>query len=193
MNQFIIIQDIVLILLVSLPIIYIFRKINLPSITGFLIAGMLIGPYGFHIISDTGDIQTMAEMGVILLLFTIGLEVNPASLYKMKKFLLYSGGFQVALSIILPALIFLIFKIPIKLGIFLGMLFSLYSTAIVLKILSEKNQIDLPMARSPLAFSFFRTLPLYLCLLYFPCLALNRPHLQQLYYCISSSHSDPLP
>ena len=84
MNQFTIIRDIVLILLVSLPIIYIFRKINLPSITGFLIAGMIIGPYGFHIISDTGDIQTMAEMGVILLLFTIGLEVNPASLYKMK-------------------------------------------------------------------------------------------------------------
>ena len=144
MNQFIIIRDIVLILLVSLPIIYIFRKINLPSITGFLIAGMIIGPYGFHIISDTGDIQTMAEMGVILLLFTIGLEVNPASLYKMKKLLLYSGGFQVTLSIILPALIFLLFKIPIKLGIFLGMLISLSSTAIVLKILSEKNQIDSP-------------------------------------------------
>src|ERR1035438_9343913 len=47
-----------------------------------------------HIISDTGDIQIMAEMGVILLLFTIGLEVNPASLYKMKKLLLYSGGFR---------------------------------------------------------------------------------------------------
>jgi monovalent cation:H+ antiporter-2, CPA2 family len=158
MNQFIIIRDIVLILLVSLPIIYIFRKINLPSITGFLIAGMLIGPYGFHIISDTGDIQTMAEMGVILLLFTIGLEVNPASLYKMKKLLLYSGGFQVALSIILPALIFLIFKIPMKLGIFLGMLISLSSTAIVLKILSEKNQIDSPHGKITIGILVFQDL-----------------------------------
>jgi CPA2 family monovalent cation:H+ antiporter-2 len=76
MNQFTVFRDKVLILLVSLPIIYIFRKINLPSITGFLIAGMLIGPYGFNLISDTGDNQTMAEMGVILLLFTIGLEVD---------------------------------------------------------------------------------------------------------------------
>ena len=164
MNQFIIIRDIVLILLVSLPIIYIFRKINLPSITGFLIAGMIIGPYGFHIISDTGDIQTMAEMGVILLLFTIGLEVNPASLYKMKKFLLYSGGFQVTLSIILPALILLIFKIPMKLGIFLGMLISLSSTAIVLKILSEKNQIDSPHGKITLGILVFQDLavvPIY--------------------------------
>jgi CPA2 family monovalent cation:H+ antiporter-2 len=158
MNQFTIIKDIVLILLVSLPIIFLFRKINLPSITGFLIAGMLIGPYGFHIISDIEVIQSMAEMGIILLLFTIGLEVNPNSLYKMKKLLLYSGGFQVALSVIIPALIFLLFKIPLSKGIFLGMLISLSSTAIVLKILSEKNQVDSPHGRITLGILVFQDL-----------------------------------
>ncbi|MDR3609777.1 MAG: cation:proton antiporter [Ignavibacteriaceae bacterium] len=158
MNQFTIIKDIVLILLVSLPIIFLFRKINLPSITGFLIAGMLIGPYGFHIISDIEVIQTMAEVGVILLLFTIGLEVNPGSLSKMKKFLLYSGGFQVALSVIIPALIFLLFKIPLSKGIFLGMLISLSSTAIVLKILSEKDQVDSPHGRITLGILVFQDL-----------------------------------
>jgi monovalent cation:H+ antiporter-2, CPA2 family len=158
MDQFTIIKDIVLILLVSLPIIFLFRKINLPSITGFLIAGMLIGPYGFHIISDIEVIQSMAEMGIILLLFTIGLEVNPNSLYKMKKLLLYSGGFQVALSVIIPALIFLLFKIPLSKGIFLGMLISLSSTAIVLKILSEKNQVDSPHGRITLGILVFQDL-----------------------------------
>lgn len=158
MDQFTIIKDIVLILLVSLPIIFLFRKINLPSITGFLIAGMIIGPYGFHIISDIGIIQTMAEVGVILLLFTIGLEVSPASLYKMKKLLLYSGGFQVGLSIILPAAIFYLFNIPFSKGIFLGMLISLSSTAIVLKILSEKDQVDSPHGRITLGILVFQDL-----------------------------------
>jgi CPA2 family monovalent cation:H+ antiporter-2 len=119
---------------------------------------MLIGPYGFHFISDSGDIQSMAEMGVILLLFTIGLEVKPASLYKMKKLLLYSGGFQIGLSIILPALIFLSLNIPIKQGIFLGMLISLSSTAIVLKLLSEKNQVDSPHGKITLGILIFQDL-----------------------------------
>ena len=57
MNEFLIIQDIVVILLVSLPIIFLFKKINLPSIVGFLIAGMLIGPYGFDLIKSVNQIK----------------------------------------------------------------------------------------------------------------------------------------
>ncbi len=74
MNEFLIIQDIVVILLVSLPIIFLFKKINLPSIVGFLIAGMLIGPYGFNLIKSVNQISVMAEIGVMLLMFTIGLS-----------------------------------------------------------------------------------------------------------------------
>jgi K+:H+ antiporter len=76
MHQFTIIRDIVVILLVSIPIIFIFKKINIPSIVGFLAAGMIIGPHGFQLISGINEISTMAEVGVILLLFTIGLEVS---------------------------------------------------------------------------------------------------------------------
>ena len=158
MTQYMIIRDIVLILLVSLPIIFIFRKINLPGITGFLIAGMLIGPYGFHLISDTADIQMMAEVGIILLLFTIGLEVNPGSLYKQKKLLLYSGGLQVSLSVIFSSVILYLLNIPVKQSIFLGILLSLSSTAIVLKILSEKNEIDSPHGRITLGILVFQDL-----------------------------------
>ena len=71
MQEFLIIQDIVVILLVALPIIFLFKKINLPSIVGFLIAGMLIGPYGFKLIRSVNQIEAMAEIGIILLLFTI--------------------------------------------------------------------------------------------------------------------------
>ena len=84
MNEFLIIQDIVVILLVSLPIIFLFKKINLPSIVGFLIAGMLIGPYGFSLIKSVNQISVMAEIGVMLLMFTIGLEFSLSQLIKIK-------------------------------------------------------------------------------------------------------------
>ena len=158
MNQLTIIKDIVLILLVSLPIVYIFRKINLPGITGFLIAGMIIGPYGFHLISDTSDIRMMAEVGVILLLFVIGLEVKPGSLYKIKKLLLWSGGLQLSLTVIISGLIIYSFKIQLNRALFLGILISLSSTAIVLKILSEKGQLDSPHGTITLGILVFQDL-----------------------------------
>ena len=85
MQEFTIIKDIVIILLVSIPIIFLFKKLNIPSIVGFLIAGMIIGPFGFQLISEIEQIEVMAEVGVILLLFTIGLEVSFSQLMKMRK------------------------------------------------------------------------------------------------------------
>ncbi|NCS90675.1 MAG: potassium transporter KefB, partial [Ignavibacteria bacterium] len=88
MQQFTIIKDIVIILLVSIPIIFVFNKLKIPSIVGFLAAGMIIGPHGFQLISEITEIEVMAEVGVILLLFVIGLEVSIKQLMRMKKFLI---------------------------------------------------------------------------------------------------------
>lgn len=62
MQDFIIIRDIVIILLVSIPIIFLFNKLHIPSIVGFLVAGMIIGPHGFQLISDVDNIAVMAEL-----------------------------------------------------------------------------------------------------------------------------------
>jgi CPA2 family monovalent cation:H+ antiporter-2 len=147
MLQFTIIKDIVIILLVSLPIIFFFKKINIPSILGFLAAGMIIGPYGFKLISDLQNIEVMAEIGVILLLFTIGLEVSLSKLLKMRRSIFYAGGFQIILTIILTAGIFYLFKIPFNKALFYGMLVSLSSTAIVLKILQDRGELETPYGR----------------------------------------------
>jgi CPA2 family monovalent cation:H+ antiporter-2 len=85
MHDFIIIKDIVIILISSIPIIFLFNRIHIPSIVGFLVTGMIIGPHGFKLISDVDNISVMAEIGVILLLFTIGLEVSLERLIKMKR------------------------------------------------------------------------------------------------------------
>ena len=165
MNEFLIIQDIVVILLVSIPIIFLFKKINLPSIIGFLIAGMIIGPYGFNLIRSVGQISVMAEIGVMILMFTIGLEFSLSQLVRIKKYLLFAGGFQMIFTILISSLIFMSLNISISQSIFFGMLISLSSTAIVLKILSDKGELESPHGKISLAILIFQDLaivPLFL-------------------------------
>lgn len=171
MYHFTIIRDIVVILLVSVPIIFIFKKINIPSIVGFLIAGMIIGPHGLQLISEVDEINLMAEVGVILLLFTIGLEVKLEKLLLMKKFLLLSGGLQLLFTIVVSAAIFSFFKLPFNQSIFLSMLVSLSSTAIVLKLLSDKQQLEAPHGRISLGILIFQDLAIVPMFLLLPVLS----------------------
>ena len=171
MYHFTIIRDIVVILLVSVPIIFIFKKLNIPSIVGFLIAGMIIGPHGLQLISQIDEINLMAEVGVILLLFTIGLEVQLEKLLQMKKFLLVSGGLQILFTIIFSTVLFSLFNLPFNQSIFLSMLVSLSSTAIVLKILSDKQQLEAPHGRISLSILIFQDLAIVPMFLLLPVLS----------------------
>jgi CPA2 family monovalent cation:H+ antiporter-2 len=167
MQEFTIIKDIVIILLVSIPIIFLFRKLNIPSIVGFLIAGMIIGPFGFQLISEIEKIEIMAEIGVILLLFTIGLEVSFGQLMKIRKYLLLIGGTQVILTILISGFIFYLIGVSARQSIYLGMLISLSSTAIVLKLLSDRNELETLHGRISLGiliFQDFAIVPMFLLL-----------------------------
>ena len=101
MHDFSVIKDIVLILLVSIPVIVIFNRIQLPSIVGFLIAGIILGPFGFEVITNYSEIEAIAEIGLILLLFSIGLEISIKELLNIKKLFLIGGGLQVVITILL--------------------------------------------------------------------------------------------
>lgn len=170
-----VIQDIVIILLVSLPIIFIFRKINVPSIVGFLISGMIIGPYGFGLIHNISDIEIMAEIGVVLLLFTIGLEVSFSELIRIRKFLLIAGGLQVMLTTGFSALIFYLLNFTFSQSVFFGMLLSLSSTAIVLKLLSERLELDSPHGKISLGILIFQDLIIVPMFLLLPILGSETP------------------
>ena len=165
MHDFSIIKDIVLILLVSIPVIAIFKRIQLPSIIGFLIAGMILGPFGFQVITSLDEIEIMAEIGIILLLFSIGLELSLKELLSIKKILIIGGGLQVLLTIIFSAAIIYLIGLNIKEAIFLGMLISLSSTAIVLKLLVDKGELESPHGKISLGILIFQDLsivPLFL-------------------------------
>jgi len=170
MGQYVIIKDIVIILLVSLPIIYLFKRLNIPSILGFLVAGMVIGPFGFQLIKDYQDISVMSEIGVILLMFTIGLEVSFARLMMMRKMLFYAGGLQIILTIFFTALILLLLKIPLSNAIFYGMLVSLSSTAIVLKIFQDRGELESPHGKISLVILIFQDVAIVPMLIFLPIL-----------------------
>ncbi|MHB8854393.1 MAG: cation:proton antiporter domain-containing protein [Ignavibacteriaceae bacterium] len=173
MPQYTFIKDIVIILLVSLPIIYLFKKINIPSILGFLVAGLIIGPYGFKLIADIQNIKAMAEVGVMLLLFTIGLEVSLTRLVKMKKMLFYAGGLQIVITITVSSFILYLFKIPFNQAVFYGMLVSLSSTAIVLKLLSDRNELETPQGKISLVILIFQDLAVVPMIILIPVMGGN--------------------
>lgn len=170
MHEYVIIKDIVIILVVSIPIIFLFKRLNIPSIVGFLIAGVIIGPFGFRLISEVEQINIMAEVGVILLLFTIGLEVSFGKLIKMKRLLLLAGGFQLLLTITFSALFLFVLGLPLNTCIFGGMLISLSSTAIVLKLLTDRGEFEAPHGRLALSILIFQDLAVVPMFIFLPIL-----------------------
>lgn len=114
------------------------RKSGFGSVLGYLFAGILIGPYGLSLITEAKDIMHFAELGVVLMLFLIGMELNPRTLWAMRKPIVGLGGIQVVLTaLIIAATLSFFFKWQVAVCIALAL--SLSSTAMVLQIMSEKN------------------------------------------------------
>lgn len=128
-----------------------FRLIKIPAVVGYLAAGMLIGPYGFGLLENYHQIHTIAEVGVILLLFTIGLEVSPTRLWSLKREALLGGHLQVILTAGLSGGIAYLMGMEMRLAIVIGFFFALSSTAVVLKLFTEKGTMDTPHGRNALA------------------------------------------
>ncbi|MBI5726960.1 MAG: cation:proton antiporter, partial [Ignavibacteriales bacterium] len=170
MDKFSIIRDIALILAVSLPVLFLFRKIKISPIVGFLITGIIIGPSGLHLIAQNEQIEVMSEVGIILLMFTIGLEFSIAKLVKMKKYLLLFGGLQVVISSVTGFFVIHFNGASAQVAIFLGMVASLSSTTIALKLLSEKSEVDSPHGRISIGILIFQDLAVIPMLIILPLL-----------------------
>ncbi|MBT8395475.1 MAG: monovalent cation:proton antiporter-2 (CPA2) family protein [Gemmatimonadetes bacterium] len=116
------------------------KRMGLGSVLGYLIAGMVIGPYGFGLIGEEGkDVLQFAEFGVVMMLFIIGLELQPALLWRLRRPILGTGGLQVAATTVLIASIAVAVGFPWQASLAVGLTLSLSSTAIVLQTLSEKG------------------------------------------------------
>lgn len=149
-------QDILILLGFSVMIVFVLQKIKLPSIIGFLLTGIIIGPYGLSLINEVEQVETLSEIGVILLLFVVGMELSIKQLTYIKKTVFIGGTLQVGITVIITGLIYYIFGYRWQESVFVGFLFSLSSTAIVLKILQDRNEISTPHGRNALAILIFQ-------------------------------------
>jgi CPA2 family monovalent cation:H+ antiporter-2 len=153
------IRDLVVIFGVSIAVVLVFHRLRLPSIVGFLLAGALVGPSGLNLVDDTARVELLAEVGVALLLFSIGLDISLARLARIRVFALSGGGLQVLLTVAATTVsVFALSSASLRSSIFWGFLIALSSTAIVLKILMEREELDAPHGRLALAILIFQDL-----------------------------------
>ncbi len=158
MENIAILREFVVILFISLPVVFLFQKLKIPSIVGFIIAGVLIGPGGFKLISDAASVNILAEVGVILLLFSIGLEFSLSRLLSLGKILLVGGLLQVFLTAGVAGIAFYFITGNPGLSVLSGFLISLSSTAIVLKSFAERKETDSPFGNISLGILLFQDL-----------------------------------
>ena len=164
-------NDLVILLLVSVPIAFICDRLRLPVIIGFMVAGIVIGPFGFGLIRDVHAVEILAEIGVVLLLFTIGLEFSLRRIVEMKRLVLWGGGLQVVLTTLLIIGVTYLLGRPPSQAIFFGFLFTLSSTAIVLKTYMDRAEIDTPHGKSAVGILLFQDLCIVPMMLMVPILS----------------------
>lgn len=136
----------------------IFGRLRLPAVLGFLIAGIVIGPQGLRLLTNLDDVSAMAEFGVVLLMLTIGLEFSLDRVHLLKKIAVWGGGLQIAISIIASLLFSWIFNYTLAQGLIMGFVIALSSTAVVLKHLIDRKEMDTTYGRICLAILVFQDL-----------------------------------
>ena len=166
-----ILTSILIIFSLSIVILYIFNRMRVPTIVGFLICGILVGPHGFALIGESHEVEVLAEIGVALLLFTIGIELSFAKLLKIRKSVLLGGSAQVLLTILAGYLIASELGISTGKAIFIGFLISLSSTAIVLKLIQDRNEVETQYGQSTLGILIFQDIIIVPMILATPILA----------------------
>ena len=164
-------SDVVVIFALSMAVLFLCHRLQVPTIVGFLCTGVLAGPYGLGLIQGVHDIEILAEIGVVLLLFTIGIEFSLESLRHLKRVVLLGGALQVGLTLVLAAGLSRQLGYPMGEATFIGCLVALSSTAIVLKLLQERAEIDTPHGHTALAILIFQDLIVVPMMLLIPLLS----------------------
>ncbi len=173
MEQLHILRDLAVIFAGSLLVILVFYRLKLPALPGFIVAGILLGPNALGLVSDPQDVEGLAEVGVILLLFTIGIEFSLSRLKEMGRQILVGGFAQMGFTILATLAVGLAFLSGWRVALFLGFLIALSSTAIVLKVMTDKGEIDAPHGRLATGILIFQDLCVVPIMLVLPFLAGN--------------------
>jgi len=169
--EFPLLKDILIIFGLSILVIYFFYRIKIPSIIGFLITGIITGPYGLKLIKNIHEVEILAEIGIVLLLFTIGIEFSIKNLIKARRAVILGGILQVGLTILLTFLITRLTGMPVNDAVFAGFLVSLSSTAIVMKVIQSRGDLGTFHGQTSLAILIFQDIIIVPMILIIPIMA----------------------
>jgi monovalent cation:H+ antiporter-2, CPA2 family len=161
-----ILRDIVVIFALSTFVNLFFNRIKIPTVVGYLITGMVAGPYLLGLVHEEENIEVLAEVGIILLLFTIGIEFSLKHLLKIRKIVFFGGFLQVSVTAAVFYLLSSIYSMDWKSGLFIGFLAALSSSALVLKLLQERSEVTSNYGKTVLGILIFQDLLLVPLLLF---------------------------
>jgi monovalent cation:H+ antiporter-2, CPA2 family len=163
--------QVVAMVVASALIAYVCQKLRILPIVGFLLAGVVIGPNALGLVEDPELIDAIAEIGIVLLLFTLGIELSLERLGRLKRAIFAGGGLQMLLTIGAAMGLLALFGVDWRTGFFTGSLVALSSTAIVLKVLGERNEVASPKGQFAIGVLIFQDLAIVGLALVLPLLA----------------------
>ena len=166
-----VLRELVIVLTATIAIVFVFQKLRLPNIVGFLLAGVIIGPHGFQLIQSVGQVENLAEIGVVLLLFTIGLEFSLETILSVQRRVVWAGLLQVVMTTLVVLAVACLLGASVEVGLFYGFLVSLSSTAIVLRIYHDRGEINSLQGRLASGLLLFQDLCVVPMMLLLPVLA----------------------
>lgn len=163
--------DIVIILALATGVLLLCSRFRIPTVVGLLLTGILAGPRSAGLVGSVVEVDALAEIGVILLLFAIGIEFSFKQLLSIGRAAILGGALQVTFTIAAACCIARPLGMPAGRSVFIGFLLALSSTAIVLKLLQEKGKIDTPEGKTALAVLIFQDIVVVPMMLVTPLLA----------------------
>jgi CPA2 family monovalent cation:H+ antiporter-2 len=151
-------RELVILVAVAIPVVIVTHRLKTPAVVGFLLTGMAIGPHGLGLIGRGEAVAALAEMGAVLLLFVVGLELSLSRVMRLGREVAQGGGLQVLVTLLLVAVLAAAFGVPARRAVFFGSLVALSSTAIVLKVYAERGELDTPHGRVVVGILLFQDL-----------------------------------
>ena len=165
------IEQVAIFLAAAVIVVPLARRAGLGSVLGYMLAGAIMGPWVLDLVDDEQEVLHFAEFGVVLLLFVIGLELQPRRLWAMRRAVFGLGGGQVALTAAVLAGLALLFGLPIETAVVAGLALSLSSTAFALQVLAERNELTTRHGRLSFSILLFQDLAVIPILALLPLLA----------------------
>ena len=175
MTEIAVLRDMVVVFAVALVVVPLLHRVRIPSIAGFIFAGVLVGPGALGLIDKVHEVEVLADLGVVLLLFGIGLELSLERLRRLWKPIAIGGALQVCMTAAVAAIMAGHLGLPPASAVFVGFMVAVSSTAIVLRGLQARGEVDAPHGRLTLGVLVFQDLCVVPMILAIPLLAGGGP------------------